>query len=208
MNVKADRDRIAAYYDRLVAEHGYSVRARDASTPEGLAVRYRALSEVADLAGRQVLEIGCGFGDLGAYLAAKYAGVRYTGIDISAAMIETGRKVHPSLELQQADVLELDPSLRFDVVLAQGIFYLLGEQAQRKMQMLIRCMFERCRMATAFCTVSAWAEAKAETEFYPDPLDTLAYCRSVTPWVTLRHDYHPGDFAVYMYREAQGAVNP
>lgn len=204
MTTKTDRERIAAYYDRLVAEHGYSVRARDASTPEGLAVRYRALSEVADLSNRRVLEVGCGFGDLGAYLTAKFPGVDYSGIDLSPAMIETGRRVHPSLRLQQADVLELDRGLTFDVVLAQGVFYLLGEKAQRKMQTLIRCMFERCRVAVAFCSISAWAESKDEGEFYPDPLDTLAYCRSVTPWVGLRHDYHPGDFTVYMYREAQG----
>jgi SAM-dependent methyltransferase len=204
MSTKSDRERIAGYYDRLVAEHGYSVQARDVSSEQGLAVRYRALSEVGELAGKDVLEVGCGFGDLGAYLAARFPAVKYSGIDLSGAMVETGRRIHPSLELKQGDVAELPASAKFDFVLAQGIFYLLGADAQRKMQTLIRCMFDHCNTGVGFCTISAWADPKQEGEFYPDPLETLAYCRTVTPWVTLRHDYHPGDFAVYMYRDAQG----
>lgn len=204
MSTKGDRERIAGYYDRLVREHGYSVLARDATSLETLEVRYRALSEVGELAGKAVLEVGCGFGDLGAYLVARFPGVKYSGIDLSGAMVETGRRIHPSLELKQGDVAELPASAKFDFVLAQGIFYLLGADAQRKMQTLIRCMFDHCNAGVGFCTISAWADAKREGEFYPDPLETLAHCRTVTPWVTLRHDYHPGDFAVYIYRDAQG----
>ena len=40
-----------------------------------------------------------------------------------------------------------------------------------------------------------------EGEFYTDPLQTLAFCRTLTPWVTLRHDYHSRDFTIYMRKD-------
>ena len=53
---KVDQERIAEYYDRLVDRHGYDPRACDASGAKPLGVRYKVLSEVADLTGKSVLE--------------------------------------------------------------------------------------------------------------------------------------------------------
>ena len=198
--LKINQDKIANYYDGLVDKYGYDPRACDASAAKSLEVRYKALSEVADLTGKSVLEVGCGFGDLGFYLQQKYTGVRYLGIDVSHRMIEEGRKVHPNLSLRVQNVLDLKKAEGFDVVLAQGIFYLLGDNAETKMHTLVEKMFSLSREALAFCAISAWTLNKRNDEFYVDPLALLDWCRKLTTYILLRHDYLPHDVALYLYK--------
>jgi hypothetical protein len=38
------------------------------------------------------------------------------------------------------------------------------------------------------------------TVYDAESLLTLNSCRQLTPWVALRHDYHPRDFTVYLYK--------
>ena len=197
-----DTERIAGYYDRLVERYGYSPLARDSSRESLLEIRYRVLSEVLDLSGKRVLEVGCGFGDLGKFIHARFKNVAYVGIDISRSMVETGRQIHPNLTLHHADLLSWKPTGQFDVVLAQGIFYLLGEDAENKMNRLVARMLSIAEKAAAFCTLSTWAETCDEHEFHADPLRTLQMCHTLTPHVVLRHDYLPNDFAAYLYPQS------
>jgi hypothetical protein len=69
---------------------------------------------------------------------------------------------------------------------------------------MVTKMFELSRVATVFTSLSAWGAVKEQGEFHADPVETLTFCRSLTPWVVLRHEYHERDFAVYLYREPQG----
>ena len=195
-----DQRRIAAYYDRLVDLYGHDPRACDASSAASLSTRYEILSQVSNLAGKSVLEVGCGFGDLGAYLRSKYDGVRYLGIDVSRRMVEEGRRSHPELSLRVQDVLEMDGAVRFDVVLAQGIFYLLGRGADKKMRALIEKMFALANEALAFCAISKWDPGEPGDEFLVDPKALLSACRRLTPRLVLRHDYLPHDVAIYLYK--------
>jgi hypothetical protein len=55
-------------------------------------------------------------------------------------------------------------------------------------------------LALAFNSLSNWANDQEANEFYADPVQVLNFCRELTPWVVLRHDYHPRDFTVYMYK--------
>ncbi len=201
MNDFDDQSRIATYYDRLVDQYGHDPRACDASSKTSLTVRYQTLGEVTNLSGKSILEVGCGFGDLGAYLMQTYERVRYSGVDISSRMIEEGQRAHPGLHLSRTNVLDMAPQQQFDVVLAQGIFYLLGYNAEAKMHRLIEKMFSLATEAVAFTTISAWASQKGDREFYADPVKLLGWCRQLTPCLVLRHDYHEADFTMYLYKK-------
>jgi SAM-dependent methyltransferase len=197
----SDAARIAGYYDELVDRYGHDPRAVDASSADALEARYRSLAEVTPLAGKTVLEVGCGFGDLGAYVTGREDNVTYRGIDVSRRMIDVGREVHPRLDLREANVLDLDDRERYDVVLAQGVFYLLGERAEAKMHDLLVKMFQLAREAVGVSAISTWSDRAAETgEYRVDPVALLAYARSLTTSVALRHDYHPGDVTLYLYK--------
>ena len=195
-----EEERIAQYFDALVQRYGHDARAVDARSAESLELRYRVLAEIGDLNGKAVLEIGCGYGGLGAYLQARYPDVRYRGVDVSPRMIQLGREVNPRLDLALGALDSLGPRDAADVILAQGIFYLLRNDPERQMQDMIGRMWELAREALAFTTMSGWAPEVLRDEFFVAPQHALSMCRALTTNLVLRHDYHPADFAMYLFR--------
>jgi trans-aconitate methyltransferase len=190
---------IANYYDRLAATHGHTPQAVDAPDQAALDVRYQALGDVTDMNGKTVLDVGCGYGGLGAYLTHRYPNIDYHGIDISQGLIDLGREAHPELTLTLRDLLDLADAPSYDVVIAQGIFYRL--ESTEAPSTMVRRMFTIAREAVAFTSLSTWKPHRAAGELHIDPADTLKFCRRLTSRVVLRHDYHPGDLAIYLYKE-------
>ncbi len=195
-----EEERISAYYDQLVDRHGRGPRALDASSNESLNVRYAALSEVGDMTGKSVLDVGCGFGDLGVFLGGRYDRVRYHGIDISRRMVEEGRRLHPALTLDIGTVSGMPETATYDFVLASGIFYLLRDDPLQRMGEILKLMFALATEAVAVTSLSAWGKEQHPGEFQIDPGAALELGHSLTKGVVLRHDYHPGDLALYLYR--------
>lgn len=202
--------RIANFYDGLVRQYGHDPRACDYGRPESQAIKFRVLSEVmplaeTNLASTNLLDVGCGFADFATYLQQRFSGLKYYGIDLSCAMVAEARRNHPDLDLRVANVLDASFDRTFDVVTANGIFYLLGEQAWTMMRKIIERLYELATSAVAFNSLSAWAKAEDQEagEYYADPLKVLDFCRQLAPRVVLRHDYHPRDFTIYMYKAAR-----
>jgi hypothetical protein len=77
---------------------------------------------------------------------------------------------------------------------------LLAGEAPELMRGIIARLYELADQAVAFTSLSSWAPRREADEFHADPLETAAFCRTLSPRLALRHDYHPGDFAIYMYR--------
>jgi SAM-dependent methyltransferase len=192
--------RISAYYNSRVDRFGHDPRSCDYGRPESQQIKFKVLSQVLPLAGKSVLDIGCGFADYATFLASQIGNVAYTGFDLSPRMIEEAKQLHRDLDLRVRNILTDPPSLAFDVVTANGIFYLLGAQAQTLMHDLIRAMFTAARHAVAFNSLSSWATDQEAGEFYADPLATAAFCHSLTPRLVLRHDYHTRDFTLFLYK--------
>jgi SAM-dependent methyltransferase len=195
--------RIASYYQDLVAKYGHDPRACDYGRPQSQGVKFRVLSEVMPLNGCSVLDVGCGFADFRQFLKTRFSDVRYSGIDVCPAMVEQARHLDPSVDVKLGNILEYSIRDSIDLVTANGIFYLLGDGAWSTMKEIIRRMYALTRQAVAFNSLSAWAEDKEGGEFYAEPEEVLQFCRTLTPWVVLRHDYHPRDFTIYMYRSAK-----
>jgi SAM-dependent methyltransferase len=196
-------ERIAQFYDNLVNRYGHDPRACDYGRAQSQLTKFRVLAEVIPLENKRVLDVGCGFADYADYLHERFGSVTYMGIDLSPGMIETAKHLHPALDLRVGNILREPGNDRFDVVTANGIFYLLGCDAPDLMRLIIRRMFDLACIAAAFNSLSAWATAQEAGEFYAHPLETVEFCRTITPWVVLRHDYLPHDFTIYMYREPQ-----
>jgi trans-aconitate methyltransferase len=189
-------DRIAAYYDELAAKYGNAPQAVDAPNQVALDVRYQALGDLCDMNGKRVLEVGCGHGGLGAYLTDRYPEIDYRGIDISEGLLSLGRQAHPDLRLYHRDLSDLSDS--YDVVLAQGIFYLLDGISHASE--LVRRMLALADEAVAFTAVSAWKPNRQPGELHVDPIAMLQFCHALSSRVALRHDYLDGDVAFYLYR--------
>ncbi len=218
---------IAAYYDVLAEQHGFSYKSADASSEESLLARYQVLSEVVpDLkAPKTILEVGCGVGALGLALRESLNDeIFYTGIDFSQKIIEVANAEVNRRELarfgsylsyyyKHADLMDWEEPA--DIVLAQGILYKQnGEQAIID---AIDKMFDLAKEALAFTAIhtmdepsqedGAWepcavyskdAQGNSEYRLYlPNILQDLY---ELTDKIVLRTDYWKGDCCIYMYK--------
>jgi SAM-dependent methyltransferase len=194
------RVRIAGRSQQLVSTYGDGPRALDYENWADQQARFHVMAEALPLNGRRILDVGCGFADFADYLTVNYGPVSYEGVDLCEAVIAKARGRHPAMLLRVLDILEEDPGGPYDFVVANGIFDQLSEDAIGIVRALITRMFELSGRAVAFTARSAWAEPSVPQAFRADPLAMLAFCRTLTPRVTLRHDYQPGDFAIFMRR--------
>lgn len=195
--------RITKLYEGLVDRYGHDPRACDYGRAESQQIKFEILAQITPLQGKHVLDVGCGFADFAGYLLTHYGDLTYEGVDVTPRMIEAACRAHPALSLRVLDILEEDPGGPYDLVTANGIFYLLSTDAERYMQELIARMYELSSNAVAFNSLSTWATHKESGEFYADPVAVVEFCHTLTPWVVLRHDYMVHDFTIYMYREAR-----
>lgn len=202
MNDRSPFDDLAAYFDARVAEHGYAPEACDWGSREAQWKRFQILCDVLpSLAGLTILDVGCGPAYLADYLEERAPAAQYIGYDISGRMIEAARERRPGVDVRHGDILALTPRPAGDVVLASGIMFWLGENPQPWFRHLVSGLFKCSEKALAFNCLSAWGESREPGEFYPDPLETVAFCRTLSPWVCLRHDYHSRDFTIYLYKQ-------
>jgi len=192
---------IAGFYDRRVGEFGHDPRSCDYGRVESQQRKFRVLAEATDYTGLSVLDVGCGFADYAKFLGERFAAVRYHGVDLSPAMIAGARAAYPGVDVRVGNILNEPADQAYDIVSANGIFYLLGADAPVLMRRLVVAMFERCRIGVTFNSLSTWASVHEPGEYYADPLEVVAWCREITPWVTLRHDYLPHDFTITLLRE-------
>ncbi len=191
---------IGDYYDNLVNKFGHDPRSCDYGFAESQKIKFEILSQATSYNGKSILDIGCGFADYYDFLKLKFENIRYYGVDISERMITEAKKLHPDLKLEQTNVFDNTPLNKYDVVTSNGIFYLMGKNSKLLMFDFIKKMYEISNQIIVFNSLSTWANDQEISEFYADPLETLTYCKTLSPWVTLRHDYHPRDFTIYIYK--------
>jgi RimJ/RimL family protein N-acetyltransferase/SAM-dependent methyltransferase len=194
--------RTIRHYSKLVEEHGSGPRAMDWASREGQRLRFAVLAAVGPLRGAEVLDVGCGQGDFLGWLRESGFDGRYHGIDATPAMIEVAHKAYPEGAFEVRNLLKQPPGeAAYDYAFASGVFALRQVEPAEFLREVVSALFRACRKAAAFNSLSSWAPTQEPGEFHADPLETLAYCRTLTPWVALRHDYHARDFTVYLYKD-------
>jgi len=194
-------NKISEYYEKLIQENGYDVRSCDYGHPASQKIKFEVISQLCNMNGKNILDVGCGFADFFDFLNEKFKKANYTGVDISPGMIKMASEKHSGAKVMLANILEDEVKGPFDIVTANGIFYLLGEQAELLMKQIITKMYSMATEAIAFNSLSIWADDQQPNEYYADPVEVFSFCHSLTPWVTLRHDYHHRDFTIYMYKQ-------
>jgi SAM-dependent methyltransferase len=198
---KTPFNKISDYYNNLVEKYGHDPRSCDYGHTISQQNKFTVLSSCIDYSNKSVLDIGCGFADYADFLNKKYTQVEYHGVDISPAMIDEAKKMHPELSLEVRNVFEDTPQRTYDIVTANGIFYLLGEHAWGLMKEFITKMYALSNDVVAFNSLSSWTTDKEPGEFYADPIELLTFCRTLSAWVTIRHDYHQRDFTIFIYKQ-------
>ena len=192
----------AARYRELLGRHGTSYKALDWGSETGQQSRFAVLASVGDLTGCSVLDVGCGLGDLAAWLDQQGIAVRYTGLDLTPELIAAARQRYPGRRFLTGSILDnsLLSGESFDYVLSSGIFYTYVKSGEEFMRSAIEAMWRLARYGCGFNALSQWAERQDAGEYYADPCSILSFCRELTPFLRLYHDYHTRDFSCFLYR--------
>ena len=200
------RRSIVEHYEGRLSEHGPTARGMDWKDEASQRLRFSVLCEICDLDGRSVHEVGCGAGHLVDLLAERASGARYSGSDLSPAMVAAARERHPAASFQLRDALA-DPGEQFDVVLCSGLFHVKLDRPEAEwrsfVELCLHSMFDSSRVGIAFNLMSTHVDFRSPDLFYADPAWTLEFCRDeLSPWVVLRHDYPLYEYTTYVYRDA------
>ncbi len=195
---------VRSFYGRKYRRHGVSAEAVGWQSVEKQNLRFDVLSEVGDLEGRSLLDVGCGFGDLLGFLRHKDVNVKYYGVDLMEDFVEAARERFPGAKFRVFDALgEPPPDFEppFDYVLASGLLGLHVGDDYNFARTMLRRMFEWCGKGVAANMISAYVDYRDDYLAYTQPEELFRFCKKNLTWkVALRHDYLPYEFTLFLYR--------
>jgi SAM-dependent methyltransferase len=196
-----------ARYRQRFAEHGYGARALGWGSAEQQRYRFaQTLAGPIDLTGCTVLDIGCGFGDYRDFLlAAKPGAGVYHGWDVNPDLVaEAGRRhaddagVRFSVrDFMDPGVESVSPAPVADVGVMLGVLnFHLGGQVDNYAysELALRRAWALVGRALIVDFLSTHREAGYAAEgwvFHHDPGRMVDFALTLSPRVTLKHDYRP-----------------
>ena len=181
----------------------------DWASAEAQQVRFAVLADEVPLQGRTLLDVGCGLGDLRAYLKARGIETNYCGVDLLVEMTALAADMNPDTRFVCGDIFDpnndpLDANERFDVVFCSGMLNLeLGNNTEflpaalgrmlglANEQMVLNLLHSRCEKRYPHCT-------------YYDPNSVLKILEPMGCRLRLIDDYLPNDFSVICTRAVDG----
>ncbi len=194
-------------YRQKFKEFGVSPQALQWKSKGAAHQRFRQFWAEIDFDNKNVLDVGCGFGEMGNFLTKRYKNVKYKGVDIMPEFIENGKKKYPQLDLEIDDYFGHPKPESFDVVLCSGALnsnFGTSEENIEFRKNAIKVMFEHTDNVMAFNMLGGHpAPLNDDLEsniWYSDSMEILEYCMSLTRRVIMRHHYHPTDFTIFMYK--------
>lgn len=166
--------------------------------------RYQALMNIGDLNGKRIMDAGCGYGDLKAYLDQYYTDFDYIGVDQQPEFIAEARRRYthmPRTQFFQAD-FSTTTLPQADYVFASGA---LGYRCGNKNYYtgMIRILSQCAEKAFGFNMLDKRHFPRHDLLIGHDREEILAFCRSLAPRVVWLNDYLPDDFTVLLYRNGQ-----
>ncbi|MBX3616322.1 class I SAM-dependent methyltransferase [Nitrosomonas sp.] len=166
-------------------------------------LRFQTLMKVGNLNGAKILDIGCGYGDLKAFLDLHFPDFEYTGIDQMPEFIAEARKRYDGYartNFFQTDFItaELPP---VDYVIASGV---LGYRCKNEnfYTDMIGKLYHSAGIALAFNMLNKSRFPQHDLLIGHNREEILVFCRALSPRVECFNDYLEDDFTVLMYRNA------
>ena len=175
----------------------------DWSSGESQALRFAQILRLdATLAGRSIVDYGCGYGALLDYLGTDGRTWTYTGYDVSETMVARARALH-DLQGGAKFTTALDEIGPADYAVASGIFNVKLHHTIDDWQQYIGSVLDDLhRLGTlgfAFNMLTSYSEPERRRPdlYYADPTAVFDDCkRRFSSRVALLHDYPLYEFTI------------
>lgn len=191
-----------AYHQDRIQRFGYeSTEALGWKNTQSQQDRFRHYADFADLSGREVLDVGCGHGDIYPYLKQHHGDFQYTGIDQVGAFLEVavqrfGDDSNTRFLLGEFASLLL-PSA--DYVICCGALNYRNSDPAYLFKMINR-FYDACRMGMGISLLQR-VDFENGVLVPSDPDAVLDFCRQLSSNVTIKNDSESDYFSVFIYRE-------
>ena len=165
--------------------------------------RFSILTQIGDLDNKTILDVGCGLGAFVDFIGNTNLKLSYTGTDINSSMIEGAQQRNFDIEFIHTDITLSEHALndrKFDYVFLSGALNLSANKHFDKIEIMMKEMFALANKGVAINFLSVFSDHLAPGEYYCNPTYILQIAFSISKKVTLRHDYMPHDFTIYLYK--------
>jgi SAM-dependent methyltransferase len=162
-------------------------------------IRFEALSKIADLDGKTVLDAGCGYTDLLPYLSARYQLAHYCGIEQIPELLDQAiaRYGHlPNTSFISGNFFDRQLPV-YDYVFASGSLNYASSDPQFIFK-AINKLYESCKLGLGFNLLKVALQDGLLVAYEAEEI--LAYCRALSADVHLSDGYADDDFTVWMYK--------
>lgn len=203
---------IVSHYEQCLERHGANHLGMDWPNLSDLHKRLKVLLGVVRSTDGQVprlLDVGCGVGLLLDYIKdhANENNYNYTGLDISANMVNEARRRHSEAEFVTRDILTqpLEDS-SYDYIVMNGVLTekvtLSHDEMESYAKRLITAAFQIASKGIAFNVMSSHVDWEREDLFHW-PLDAAVdfMRKHCTRHIVVRMDYGLYEYTVYLYKE-------
>lgn len=110
-------------YTNLYEKFGFEIKSLHWSTVKNQEIRFKVLYDLlCHLNSKNLLDVGCGFGDLQTYLLKNELNLSYYGVDLVNSFIRNAQDAMPNANWIVADFLIYDFERNFDTVVFCGTF--------------------------------------------------------------------------------------
>jgi len=190
-------------YLRRFRKYGVDPRALKWQSQKAAEQRYLEITTLTDFNGKSVLDVGCGFGDLVAFINSKIKNFTYAGIDLVDEFVSAARNKYPGFSFSVGDYFSDPLQEKFDIIVANGSLNSNVPDNYAFRKKAIKTMFEHAKEVVIFNMVGGLSPkktARGSNVFFADASKIVGFCESLTSSVVLIN--HPGrrEFTVIMPR--------
>jgi SAM-dependent methyltransferase len=194
---------VERYYTAKVQEHGATAQGVDWNSRESQELRFAQLLKVVDVSHPfSIVDYGCGYGALVAYMRDRDLPFTYQGFDISPVMVERARQAYGD-DTRCELVTERDSLRPGDFAVASGIFNVRLEARDAAwLEHVLETIHDLDRLGAkgfAFNALTRYSDADRMRAnlYYADPLYLFDHCKvHHSKWVALLHDYGLYEFTI------------
>lgn len=170
-------------------------------------IRFSVLTDIGDLNNCSILDVGCGFGDLYGYLINNRLDVDYTGYELNPKLVNIAKEIYPEAYFEVGDFEESNIKRSYDWVISSGIFNFILFDNESYIKNMLNKMYHVCNKGVAADFLSIYVDYMDDESYHSDPSKIFKMCKELSKRISIRHDYMPYEFCVYLYKNDKISEN-
>ena len=197
---KQEKEIVIYKYNKRLKEFGYNPKTLGWDK-ERHYLRYHILLNHWNLEEQEVLDFGCGFGDMFDYINRAGIKLNYHGVDINENLILTGKKIYPEADLSVRDIFVDGLGKQYDYIFSSGTH----NTKLNNNWNFIEKTFELCnkysKKGFALNFMSNKVDYELEDIYHCDPASIISLAYKYSNRILFRNDYMPFEFTIFIDKQ-------